>query len=222
MGKSLLIADALVSALAQYGFEPRSVVPAPGSNLQDPVGWKPDVALLEIDPDDKAAGMELIGVFRRTGVAVAAMISDIDSNLHDECVDAGASAVINTRSALTNLIEVIARLTAGDIVTAAQTTQSERAKRARQAPFAVLTAREKSVLAALMDGRRAESIAKNDLVSISTVRSQIKAILQKLGVNCQLAAVAMARGVGWEGDVADPASHEPASIGTDTGGHRAP
>jgi DNA-binding CsgD family transcriptional regulator len=37
-------------------------------------------------------------------------------------------------------------------------------------------------------------------VSISTVRSQIKSILQKLGVNSQLAAVAMARQAGWGGD----------------------
>jgi len=34
-------------------------------------------------------------------------------------------------------------------------------------------------------------------VSISTVRSQIKAILQKLGVNSQLAATALVQQAGW-------------------------
>jgi DNA-binding CsgD family transcriptional regulator len=64
---------------------------------------------------------------------------------------------------------------------------------------AVLTGREKVVLAELMNGNRAETIAANGCVSISTVRSQIKSILQKLGVNSQLAAVALARQAGWSG-----------------------
>ncbi len=42
-----------------------------------------------------------------------------------------------------------------------------------------------------MEGNCAEDIAKAAFVSISTVRSQIKAISQKLGVNSQLAAVAI-------------------------------
>ena len=56
----------------------------------------------------------------------------------------------------------------------------------------MLTDREKFVLAELIEGHCAEEIANAAYVSISTVRSQIKAILQKLGVNSQLAAVAQA------------------------------
>jgi DNA-binding NarL/FixJ family response regulator len=63
--------------------------------------------------------------------------------------------------------------------------------------FAKLTEREQVVLSELMEGHCAEDIAKAAIVSISTVRSQIKAILNKLGVNSQLAAVAMARRAGW-------------------------
>ena len=66
--------------------------------------------------------------------------------------------------------------------------------------FATLTEREQVVLAELIEGHCAEDIAKGAFVSISTVRSQIKAILQKLGVNSQLAAVAMARRAGWSLD----------------------
>ena len=63
-------------------------------------------------------------------------------------------------------------------------------------PFPVLTEREQVVLAELMEGHCADEIANAAFVSISTVRSQIKAILQKLGVNSQLAAVALARRAG--------------------------
>jgi DNA-binding CsgD family transcriptional regulator len=38
-------------------------------------------------------------------------------------------------------------------------------------------------------------------VSLTTVRSQIRAVLQKLGVRSQLAAVAHANRVGWKPDV---------------------
>jgi DNA-binding CsgD family transcriptional regulator len=38
-------------------------------------------------------------------------------------------------------------------------------------------------------------------VSESTVRSQIRSIFQKLGVNSQLRAVSLARQVGWTADL---------------------
>jgi DNA-binding NarL/FixJ family response regulator len=66
--------------------------------------------------------------------------------------------------------------------------------------FATLTDREEVVLAELLEGHCAEEIAKAAFVSISTIRSQIKSILQKLGVNSQLAAVALARRAGWSLD----------------------
>ncbi len=60
-----------------------------------------------------------------------------------------------------------------------------------------LTPREQEVLRDLMDGRSAEAIARASYVSLATVRSQIRAVLQKLAVNSQLAAVAKARQAGW-------------------------
>jgi DNA-binding NarL/FixJ family response regulator len=48
-----------------------------------------------------------------------------------------------------------------------------------------------------MAGEPAESIAEHSFVSLATVRSQIRAILQKLDVRSQLAAVALARDAGW-------------------------
>jgi DNA-binding NarL/FixJ family response regulator len=66
------------------------------------------------------------------------------------------------------------------------------------APFAKLSAKERQVLGHLMDGRSAEDIARVEYVSLATVRSQIRAILHKLDVNSQLAAVSLAQKVGWE------------------------
>jgi len=67
----------------------------------------------------------------------------------------------------------------------------------RLALFSILTPREKTVLAELMEGRDAENIARRSWVAVSTVRSQVKSILQKLGINSPLAAAAFARAAEW-------------------------
>jgi two-component system nitrate/nitrite response regulator NarL len=70
-------------------------------------------------------------------------------------------------------------------------------QRQRLAPFEQLTVREHEVLLALTLGHSAEEIAEAHYVSITTVRSHIRSILTKLGVNSQLAAVALAVRAGW-------------------------
>jgi DNA-binding NarL/FixJ family response regulator len=56
-----------------------------------------------------------------------------------------------------------------------------------------LSNREREVLELLADGHRAGSIAEQFVVSMTTVRTQIRAILTKLEVNSQLEAVALIR-----------------------------
>ncbi|HMK63712.1 MAG TPA: LuxR C-terminal-related transcriptional regulator [Acidimicrobiales bacterium] len=69
------------------------------------------------------------------------------------------------------------------------------------APFsalASLTPSERTVLFYMMEGRAAAEIAEVLVLSISTVRSHIRSIRQKLKVNSQIAAVAVANGTHWE------------------------
>ena len=54
-----------------------------------------------------------------------------------------------------------------------------------------LSDRERAVLDRLARGRRAQSIAEEFVVSVSTVRTQIRAILSKLEVGSQLEAVSL-------------------------------
>jgi DNA-binding NarL/FixJ family response regulator len=66
-----------------------------------------------------------------------------------------------------------------------------------------LTPREQQVLRALAVGRSADEIATGERLSVATVRSHIQAVLRKLEVSSQLAAVAVGRR-GWrEFGVAD-------------------
>jgi DNA-binding NarL/FixJ family response regulator len=63
--------------------------------------------------------------------------------------------------------------------------------------LSVLTTREREVLGQLMEGRQVREIARDRYVSEATVRTQVKSILAKLEVSSQLAAVGLARSVGW-------------------------
>jgi DNA-binding NarL/FixJ family response regulator len=58
-------------------------------------------------------------------------------------------------------------------------------------------AREREVLALLAQDYRAGATAEHLVVSLTTVRTQIRAILVKLEVNSQLEAVALANRAGW-------------------------
>ncbi|RYJ01406.1 MAG: LuxR family transcriptional regulator, partial [Actinomycetales bacterium] len=61
---------------------------------------------------------------------------------------------------------------------------------ASQGRLAQLTPREREVLAMLHEGSSTAVIAERLDISQTTVRSQIRAVLRKLGVRSQLAAVA--------------------------------
>ena len=103
-----------------------------------------------------------------------AALEELDSTLH-RLLD-GQSAIGKTiRSSLLNELR----------------RERESEQRAR-AVFDELTLREARVLAAMSDGLTADEIAREHVVAISTVRSQIRAVLQKLDVRSQLAAVAVA------------------------------
>lgn len=205
---NLLTAEAIVVALTQMQFAARFVVPVTAAHVREFLSWHPGLALIDIDAVDNPTSLECVRILHGAAVPTAVMGGRLDVSLLGECIDAGASSVVDKSSPLIDLVGVIDRMLDGEVLLGEETKQltesyyrEARARRARLAPFDVLTHREKCVLAELMEGRSAEMIARQSCVSISTIRSQIKAILQKLGVNSQLAAAATARQAGWTLDV---------------------
>jgi len=202
---NLLVAEAIVLALTQLGFAARFAMPITPTHALDLVAWQPGLALLDIDSVDSTTCLSFVSILSDSNIPVAVMGSRLDVPLLGECVRSGASSVIDKGSSLADLVSIIARLLAGDVVLSddekrrlLEPIQREaRVRRERLAPFDVLTDREKCVLAELMDGHSPGAIARRSSVSISTVRSQVKAVLQKLGVNSQLAATSLARRSGW-------------------------
>lgn len=211
ISSNLLVAEAIASALTNLGFAARFVMPITTKHLRDFLEWQPAVALFDVESVSSTSCLSILEVLSSATVPVAVMGSRLNARLIGECIDAGASFVVDTGSPLAELASVITRLLNGQVVLdddekrriLAPLQREVQARRARLAPFGALTQREKCVLSELMEGHGPEAIARRGSVSVLTVRSQIKSILQKLGVNSQLAAVSLAQRAGWTFDVGE-------------------
>lgn len=145
-------------------------------------------------------GIELIEPLAATGARVVMLTAERRRTALAECLEAGAVGWIRVTAPLDEVDSTLSRvLSGGEIIgrtDRAELLEHLRLERARslraQATFEQLTHREALVLAALTDGLSAEEIARRHFVALTTVRSQIRAVLQKLGVRSQLAAVALA------------------------------
>lgn len=123
-----------------------------------------------------------------------------------ECVDAGAIGIVSKTRPFDEVVEDVLRVMEHGTTFAPGEREAylgdlrrlRGEREARLAPLARLTPRERFVLQGMVDGRSAEQISQSAFVSMGTVRSQIHSLLQKAGVNSQLAAVALAHRAGWE------------------------
>lgn len=201
-----IIKQALALALKRSGIEVEAAVDlSPSAVLELARSFRPDVVLLDFWLGE-GDSLPMIGPLRELGALVVILTGTTDRRVLGECIEAGALGVVAKSESLDRLATAIEDAVRGsavmrpadkeDLVEAARAGRLE--EHERLAPFAKLSAKERQVLAHLMEGRSAEDIARVEYVSMATVRSQIRAILQKLNVNSQLAAVALAQRVGWD------------------------
>lgn len=175
--------------------------------------FQPQCVLLDIRLGTAVgSGIDLIGPLLATGADVVMLTGETRRGVLASCVEAGAAGWIGKdvfldemETTLGDVLDGTALIGKADREALLDELRIERASRVRAlSPFERLTLREREVLAALVDGLSAEEIAETQFVALTTVRSQIRAVLQKLSVRSQLAAVAAANRVGWklENDVA--------------------
>ena len=164
----------------------------------------PGVALLDLDlgrgPDGALIdGTTLVAHLCRNGWRVIVLSATTDEQRIGRALDAGALACVPKTAALPVLITAIRRAALGMEVMRperrqyfiAQYHRQQEQARAVERRLNRLTDRERSVLERLARGRRAQSIAEEFGVSLATTRTQIRAVLHKLAVTCQLEAVAL-------------------------------
>jgi DNA-binding NarL/FixJ family response regulator len=201
-----LLAESLRLALAAVGYDVDVPVPTPADVFAAAQRATPDVVLLDLDLGAAGGdGSVLIEALHLGGSRVV-VVSGIGDRLRmAACLEAGACGYVSKSAPLDDLLAAVRLAGAGEPLMPAgkrldmlAELRKARADRTRElAPFEDLTGRERFVLGQVIDGHSAADIALSAYVSEATVRSQIRAVLSKLGVRSQLAAVAAARRAGW-------------------------
>jgi DNA-binding NarL/FixJ family response regulator len=205
-----VVGDGLVQLLRFEGIAAMPLVPtSPGHVMEVTRTTGARLVLLDLDLGwPQETGLDLIRPLRGEGVAAVVYSGTRDRRLLALALEAGATGAVTKGQGIDALIDAVIRARNGEAVNnlrerceLADELQQYRARqRERLAPFRALTAREAFVLQDLMEGRSAEVIASGSFVALSTVRSQIRAILSKLNVSSQLAAVALAQQARWSAD----------------------
>ena len=203
----LLVATGVAMALDDAGFRADACgIGSPEAVLSRVRTFEPQLVLLDLVFEGSAENaLALIRPIRALGADVAAFTGTTDAVLLGSALEAGAVGIIHKRDSIEHLIRDVKRLAQQERVLSLRDRQGyleqmrrDRAERRDSlAPFAVLSRREAAVLHLMMNGLPAEALAADSFVSLSTVRAQIRSVLTKLGVNSQLAAVAMAYQAGW-------------------------
>jgi len=206
----------LASALHDEGFDVRTSWPSAKGQLQRALGWRPHAVLVD-GAEVHGPGRELVQTVTRGSAPVVVLVKRLTGPARDELARLGASSILSRSRPVQEIATTIRRLLDQERLRSSRRRPAlgrewrlTRAADPPRARFDRLTPREQAVLRSLIEGMPASVIALESSVSISTVRTQIRSILQKLNVNSQLQAVSLARRAGWpsEASVARGAAHD--------------
>lgn len=203
-----VLAGALAAALDDNGFAV-TVAPTdqldPASVLELADATVPTVVVVDLYLGPELLGIPLIGPLRDRDVNVVVLTASHDPVMLGACVVAGAAAVVDKSEPLEQLVQVLTAAADGRptmtdseraiLLEAHERAMAERAGTADR--FGRLSRREAEVLGQLIDGAAAKEVAHRLGVSVPTVRTQIRSVLDKLGVRSQRDAVVEAVRAGW-------------------------
>jgi two-component system nitrate/nitrite response regulator NarL len=178
----MMLAETVATALAFRGHEGVVVVEPVGPTVERVIALAPELVLLDLDLGSGIDGLALVGPLSAAGIRVAV----VSATMSDDALGAGAVAVLDKAWPFARLLAEVDRIV------------GEPNAPEVDEDLARLTAREAEILGDLLEGRGAAAIATNRAVSLSTVRTHIRSILSKLGVQSQVAAVAVAQRSGWK------------------------
>lgn len=201
-------------ALTDQGFAPVVAVDPDELSVQAVLdrarAVKPDIVLLDLYLGRGQLGVPMVRPLTELGAKVLLFTASSDPDLIAAGLQAGAEAVLDKGMSFQKVVGTLEDLVAGRVLMPREEREAliealrERtaASEARHRRFAALTEREADVLRRLIDGHSPKSIARYEAISVSTVRGHIERIFQKLDVQSQREALALARAMKWPGDAA--------------------
>ncbi|WP_245645700.1 LuxR C-terminal-related transcriptional regulator [Pseudonocardia acaciae] len=202
-----LFSTSLRMALRGHGFEAHQVPVRAIAEIEAFASrFRPGLVVLDLDLGQDADGnwvngVDLVTTLCARGWQPLVVSGSVDTPGVAAAIAAGAIGSVPKSSSFENLLETVMAAAAGRPV---MSEEEHRCWLARHRGYVAaerelarrlgrLSAREREVLEQLAEGNRAADIAAHFVVSMTTVRTQIRAILTKLEVNSQLEAVALVR-----------------------------
>jgi DNA-binding NarL/FixJ family response regulator len=201
-----LVGTSLAVALTAEGFQARRAAAVDRAGvLREADSLPTGLALLDLDlgrdrQGRRRDGVELVVPLTERGWCCM-VLSAADRGRVGAALAAGAIAAVPKRAPWPVLLANVRAALHGRTVMSPETRQelidSFRVRDAERRDvvekLSRLTQREREVLAELARGHRAHAVAEKYVVSLATVRTQIRSVLSKLEVGSQLEAVALYR-----------------------------
>jgi DNA-binding NarL/FixJ family response regulator len=202
-----LFSTSLTMALRGHGFDAHQIPVARLSDFLHQASNGPaGLVVLDLDLGRDSEGRwvhgaDLVGSLRELGWQVLVVSGSVDQPGVAAAIARGAVGSVPKSSSFETLVRTVGMAAEGKPIM----TETERyhwlarhrGYQAREIELSRrldrLSTREREVLELLAEGHRAGAIAERFVVSMATVRTQIRAILVKLEVNSQLEAVALVR-----------------------------
>lgn len=190
-------AELLSGALAMAGMTSVGTAHSAAEAVSMAAELRPDVVVMDI----QMPGQDGLSATRRIrdlvpDAVVAVVTAHRDPDWVVRAAQAGASAFIPKDGSLQEMIDVLTRARAGQMLVAPSTFSSARAATpvpATAPAHPPLTRREQEVLDCLGRGMQVKAIARVLGITLETCRGYVKSLHTKLGVRSQLEAVIKAQ-----------------------------
>jgi len=206
--RHIMFTGLIEQALARNGYRCHGIDPGGAATVEAlasrVAATKPEVVVLGLDFEDHDA-LAVLEVACSTGARVVVLTENTHPARVGQALSYGAHAVVDKSQPLNELLAAVRKSIQGlpvldrgerdRLVAAFRETCDIHYENHQR--LARLTVRERQILAHLMNGQSVAEIARTSVVSEATVRTQVKAVLAKLEVSSQLAAVALARTADW-------------------------